>query len=149
MSRPVINQGPNHALQRTAPCVTAPASTAAFPPTMQVPRRTPRSLSLGSLGDSPHVFQTTQMTNNMDMPIPTVKTISFLDHSEPNDTFITVSYEFTSGQSAELIPLGTAEIFTISAPSGQIEIPLGQHRKANLRTPDMETTVVVHPLSSR
>ena len=29
---------------------TAPASTAAFPPTMQVPRRTPRSLSLGSLG---------------------------------------------------------------------------------------------------
>src|SRR5439155_7265772 len=41
---------PNHALQRTAPCVTAPASTAAFPPTMQVPRRTPRSLSLGSLG---------------------------------------------------------------------------------------------------
>ncbi len=43
---------PNHALQRTAPCVTAPASTAAFPPTMQVPRRTPLSLSLGSLGDS-------------------------------------------------------------------------------------------------
>ena len=41
---------PNHALQRTAPCVTAPASTAAFPPAMQVPRRTPRSLSLGSLG---------------------------------------------------------------------------------------------------
>ena len=37
----------NHALQRTAPCVTAPASAAA--PTMQVPRRTPRSLSLGSL----------------------------------------------------------------------------------------------------
>ena len=41
---------PNHALQRTAPCVTAPASAATFPPTMQVPRRTPRSLSLGSLG---------------------------------------------------------------------------------------------------
>jgi len=41
---------PNHALQRTAPCVTAPASTAAFPPTAQVPRRTPLSLSLGSLG---------------------------------------------------------------------------------------------------
>jgi len=40
---------PNHALQRTAPCVTAPASAAAFPPTMQVPRRTPRSLSLGAL----------------------------------------------------------------------------------------------------
>lgn len=40
---------PNHALQRTAPCVTAPASAAAFPPTMQVPRRTPRSLSLRSL----------------------------------------------------------------------------------------------------
>ena len=40
---------PNHALQRTAPCVTAPASTAAFPATMQVPRRTPLSLSLGSL----------------------------------------------------------------------------------------------------
>ena len=42
---------PNHALQRTAPHVTAPASTAAFPPTVQVPRRAPRSLSLGSLGD--------------------------------------------------------------------------------------------------
>ena len=41
---------PNHALQRTAPCVTAPASTAAFPPTMQVPRRTPPSLSLRSFG---------------------------------------------------------------------------------------------------
>ena len=41
---------PNHALQRTAPCVTAPASAAAFPPTMQVPRRTPLSLSLRSLG---------------------------------------------------------------------------------------------------
>jgi hypothetical protein len=36
--------------QPTAPCVTAPASATAFPPTMQVPRRTPRSLSLGSLG---------------------------------------------------------------------------------------------------
>ena len=41
---------PNHALQRTAPHVTAPAPAAAFPPTMQVPRRAPRSLSLGSLG---------------------------------------------------------------------------------------------------
>jgi len=46
---------PNHALQRTAPCVTAPASTAAFPPAVQVPRRPPRSLSLGSLGDF-HAF---------------------------------------------------------------------------------------------
>ena len=56
-----------YALKRTAPHVTAPASTAAFPPTMQLPRRLPRppspacplrlfgppqSLSLGSLGDS-------------------------------------------------------------------------------------------------
>ena len=46
------NATPNHALQRTAPCVTAPASAAAFPPALQVPRRTPRSLSLGSLGVS-------------------------------------------------------------------------------------------------
>jgi hypothetical protein len=46
---------PNHALQRTAPCVTAPASTAAFPPTMQVPRRAPLSLSLGSLGVISHI----------------------------------------------------------------------------------------------
>jgi hypothetical protein len=46
----LLNQSPNHALHRTAPCVTAPASAAAFPPAMQVPRRTPRSLSLGSLG---------------------------------------------------------------------------------------------------
>ena len=57
---------PKHALQRTAPHVTAPASTAAFPPTMQLPRRLtrppshacplrlfgpPPSLSLGSFGD--------------------------------------------------------------------------------------------------
>jgi hypothetical protein len=42
---------PNHALQRTAPCVTARASAAAFPPTMQVPRRTPRSLSFGQVWD--------------------------------------------------------------------------------------------------
>ena len=39
--------GSNHALQRTAPCVTAPASTAAFPPTMQVPRRTSPVAVLG------------------------------------------------------------------------------------------------------
>jgi hypothetical protein len=45
---------PNHALQRTAPCVTAPASAAAFPPAVQVPRRTPRSLSLGSLDGELH-----------------------------------------------------------------------------------------------
>jgi len=45
-------KSPNHALQRTAPCVTAPASAAAFPPTVQVPRRTPPSLSLRSLGAS-------------------------------------------------------------------------------------------------
>jgi hypothetical protein len=43
----------------TAPCVTAPASAATFPPTMQVPRRTPLSLSLGSLGGmNTHVFKT-------------------------------------------------------------------------------------------
>ena len=38
---------PNHALQRTAPHVTAPAPRR---PTAQEPRRAPRSLSLGSLG---------------------------------------------------------------------------------------------------
>ncbi len=43
---------PNHALQRTAPHVTAPASTTTLPPTAQVPRRAPRSLSLGSFGVS-------------------------------------------------------------------------------------------------
>ena len=48
--KPRMTATPNHALQRTAPCVTAPASATAFPPTMQVPRRTPPSLSLGSLG---------------------------------------------------------------------------------------------------
>ena len=40
---------PNHALQRTAPAVTARASAAAFPPTMHGPRQPPPSLSLGSL----------------------------------------------------------------------------------------------------
>jgi|GEM_PF-4378330 len=47
---PEAPETPNHALQRTTPCVTAPASAAAFPPTKQVPRRTPLSLSLRSLG---------------------------------------------------------------------------------------------------
>ena len=56
-----MSRTPNHALQRTAPCVTAPASTAAFPPAMQVPRRTLRSLSLGSLGDYT-VFTKTLLT---------------------------------------------------------------------------------------
>ncbi len=41
---------PNQALQRTRLRVTAPASAAAFPPTMQVPRRSGVSLSLESLG---------------------------------------------------------------------------------------------------
>ncbi len=46
---------PNQALQRTRLRVTAPAAAAAFPPTMQVPRHSGVSLSLGSLGDS-HAF---------------------------------------------------------------------------------------------
>ena len=50
MPNSVAAEWPNHALQRTAPCVTAPASAAAFPPAMQVPRHAPPSLSLGSLG---------------------------------------------------------------------------------------------------
>ena len=49
---------PNHALQRTAPCVTAPASAATFPPTMQVPRRAPQSLSLRSLGVAARTMRT-------------------------------------------------------------------------------------------
>ena len=39
----------NQVLQRTAPCVTR-ACTVTFPPAVQVPRGTSRSLSLGSLG---------------------------------------------------------------------------------------------------
>ena len=49
------NESPNHALQRTAPAVTAPASGLRLSPATQVPRQPPRSLSLGSLGDLPHV----------------------------------------------------------------------------------------------
>ena len=41
---------PNHALQRTGAAVTAPASTATFPPAMHGPRQPRPSLSLGSLG---------------------------------------------------------------------------------------------------
>src|SRR4051812_31521929 len=43
---------PNHALQRTAPRVTAAASGLRLSPTAQPPRRAPQSLSLGSLGRS-------------------------------------------------------------------------------------------------
>ena len=46
-----MSQWPNNALQRTAPGVTVAASATAFPPTMQLPRCPPQSLSLGSLGD--------------------------------------------------------------------------------------------------
>lgn len=38
---------PDHSLPLTAPCVTADAPAAALPPAVQVPHRTPRSLSLG------------------------------------------------------------------------------------------------------
>ena len=41
---------PNYALQRAAPHVAAPASSLRLSPATQVPRRAPRSLSLGSLG---------------------------------------------------------------------------------------------------
>ncbi len=41
---------PNQALQRTAPHVTAAASSLRLSATMQPPRRAPRSLSLRSLG---------------------------------------------------------------------------------------------------
>jgi hypothetical protein len=44
-------QSPDHALQRTAPHVTAAASGLRLSATMQPPRRAPRSLSLRSLGD--------------------------------------------------------------------------------------------------
>jgi hypothetical protein len=67
---PVTPQGhkrPNHALQRTAPCVTAPASAAAFPPTTQLPRHAPPSLSLGSFGEEIYapiaIFPKTRLTN--------------------------------------------------------------------------------------
>ena len=48
--RCVLPRSPN-CCAAAAPCVTAPASAAAFPPTMQVPRRTPLLLCLGSLDD--------------------------------------------------------------------------------------------------
>ena len=67
------DQWPNHALQRTAPCVTAPASTAAFPPTMQVPRRTPLSLSLGSLGDFAHLIRAMSALEDIPSPMTSTK----------------------------------------------------------------------------
>ena len=66
------NRTPNHALQRTAPRVTVAAISSLDPSrpsmalsyarsrllrsTSQLPRRAPQSLSLGSLGDSPHAL---------------------------------------------------------------------------------------------
>ena len=40
---------PKTPLQPTAPAVTLAASAAALPPTVQLPRRPPQSLSLGAL----------------------------------------------------------------------------------------------------
>jgi hypothetical protein len=42
-----MSRTPNHALQRTAPHVTAAASDLRLSPTVQPPCRAPRSLSLG------------------------------------------------------------------------------------------------------
>ena len=46
----IERHAPNHSLQRTAPHVTAAASGLRLSAPMQAPRRAPRSLSLGSLG---------------------------------------------------------------------------------------------------
>ena len=51
---------PNHALQPTGAAVTAPASAAAFPPTVQPARQPPPSLSLGSFGVATRVSPTNQ-----------------------------------------------------------------------------------------
>ncbi len=51
----VTNESRNHALYRTAPCVTARASTATFPPTVQVALRAPQALRSGPLGDFAHL----------------------------------------------------------------------------------------------
>ena len=51
------NRAPNHALQRTAPGVTVAASNRRLSPAVQLPRRPPQSLSLGSLGHSPRLLE--------------------------------------------------------------------------------------------
>ena len=76
------NVTPNHALQRTAPCVTAPASAAAFPPTTQVPRRTPLSLSLGSLGVAPRL-----VSNHASLRVYRVSIISSRPHALAHSSF--------------------------------------------------------------
>ena len=84
------------------------------------------------------------------MDIPTVSPVSLAARAlAADDSFITVAYEFTSGSAAELIPVGTSDAFPITGPSGEIEIPLGPHRKLSVRTPDMTTKVVISVLSSR
>jgi hypothetical protein len=57
LSRAQCGWGANHALQRTAPCVTAPASAAAFPPTAQVSRGTGRFAELGGVGASSRLLK--------------------------------------------------------------------------------------------
>ena len=70
-----FGKAPNHALQRTAPRVTLAAAhhPAAFahpaPATFPQPaRRAPQSLSLGSLGDSAHVFSKEEPNTNEKPP---------------------------------------------------------------------------------
>ena len=81
---------PNHALQRTAPGVTVAASTAAFPPAMQVPRRAPRSLSLGSLAVSRTSLL--NLRTNMKIPLLLLSVITLLVHglsaAEPTPQFV-------------------------------------------------------------
>ena len=64
---------PNHALQRTATAVTAPASCLRLSPTAQEPRQPPRSLSLGSLGDFAHLFRAISASEDTPSPMPSTK----------------------------------------------------------------------------
>ncbi len=59
---------PNHALQRTATAVTAPASCLRLSPTMQGPRQPPPSLSLGSFGKNMKTLMTLALLALLQVP---------------------------------------------------------------------------------
>jgi len=62
-------------MELTAPQVTLAASAAALPPAAQPARQPPPSLSLGSLGDSSHIFQrqvNSELENELLVTLPLI-----------------------------------------------------------------------------
>ena len=127
---------PNHALQRTAPCVTAPASTAAFPPTMQVPRRTPLSLSLRSLGVATRVssHESQQVADNSPRNMQPRQWTTALNQTPSRSAF-------ASGAALYLVALSPSSSLPVRLP--HLQAPRGQQWLESLSSSDSSLCATV------